>query len=151
LISSQAAGRAVTAVMAAIEAGPSERTLVRPCRPLFFALKNSKSPAGAKKSYLSRTAFRPQDAFPTRLNSEKLVMAQNKKFRKTVLLWGETDQDDDDTVIMEESTYISPYVHKAANDVEVYFKAGTKEYALAGKNEDSKLKISPVQLKKKYR
>ena len=81
---------------------------------------------------------------------------QTKRPRRSVLLWEDEDDPDESASattsdFIEESSWISPYKHCSPNEVEVYFKAGSKDYALAGKGEDNKLKISPIQLKKKYR
>jgi hypothetical protein len=111
---------------------------------------NKNTHAGKReKSYLNSETLSTSQS--KKENRSEEMSHQEKKKRKTLILWDDNDSDVDDSTFVEESTYIAPYRHQAANEVEIYFKAGTKEYALAGRSEDNKLKISPVQLKKKYR
>jgi hypothetical protein len=74
-----------------------------------------------------------------------------KKNRKSVLVWGASTNDDWSTQCFEESTWISSYRYRSGNEVEVFVKSGSKEYALPAQTDDHKLKLSPLQLKKKYR
>lgn len=76
-----------------------------------------------------------------------------RKIKKPKLLWGEQAHLDDSEKSFqhfEESSWIAPFKLESASGVGIFVKAGNKEYALSASTEE-KLKISPLQLKKKYR
>jgi hypothetical protein len=77
----------------------------------------------------------------------------HKKNKKPRLLWAEQahlDQAENSWQHFEDSGWIAPFKHEASNGVAIFIKAGSKDYALSSSTEE-KLKLSPLQLKKKYR